>query len=113
MKNHGLQTGGAIQKCPPSEHYLHGGLAGTPHVEEAHFKACIFDLDGVLLDSEPIHKEIAGMVIHGAGLAVPDDWFAAKKGHGPRELLESYAAESQNFRIVEEEMDRLGWLRFG
>jgi len=53
----------------------------------------IFDLDGVLIDSEPIHAEAKRRVFEGRGLEVPERVYDAFKGQTDEQVLR-YVAEN-------------------
>ena len=55
--------------------------------------AVIFDLDGVLIDSEPLHEEAKRRVFAHYGLAVPETVYDEFKGRTDRDVLE-YVAEN-------------------
>ena len=50
----------------------------TDHAHD--FQAILFDLDGVLIDSEPLHEKAQRLVFAEHDLAVPDEFFAHVKG---------------------------------
>ncbi len=49
--------------------------------------AVIFDMDGVIIDSEPLHERTATMVFNAHGMTVPKDLFEAYKGRTDREIV--------------------------
>lgn len=55
-------------------------------------EAVIFDLDGVLIDSEPLHAEAKRRVFAHYGIEVPESIYDEFKGRTDREVLE-HAAE--------------------
>lgn len=74
------------------------------------FEACIFELDGVALDSVPTHQSIAAQVLAEAGLQLPPGSLSAFKGHGHRELFEAVCAAHGLSGDVQEYLDRFGAL---
>ena len=58
-------------------------------------RAVLFDMDGVLIDSEPAHRDAAQIVLRGRGLPVPDeaDWERVFLGRPDRDgLIDWFAA---------------------
>ncbi|MGI4829946.1 MAG: HAD family hydrolase [Janthinobacterium lividum] len=55
--------------------------------------ALIFDMDGVLIDSEPLHERAKREALQEAGIAVPDSLFAAYIGRSDAVMMEDLAAE--------------------
>jgi len=57
------------------------------------FKAVIFDMDGVIIDSEPLHEEAKRRAFAKYDLVVPDEVYEQFKGKTDRDVLQ-YAAET-------------------
>lgn len=57
-------------------------------------RAVLFDMDGVLIDSEPAHRDAAQIVLRGRGLPVPDeaDWERVFLGRPDRDGLIDWSA---------------------
>ena len=60
--------------------------------------AVIFDMDGVIIDSEPLHERTASMVFNAYGMTVPENLFDAYKGRTDREvvrfMIDNHAGQS-------------------
>lgn len=52
------------------------------------FQALLFDLDGVLIDSEPLHEKAQRLVFAEHDLTVPDDFFVRFKGKTEEDVFE-------------------------
>lgn len=68
------------------------------------FAAIIFDMDGVIIDSEPIHDRSHRIVFGLHDLAVPDEAYPSFKGVPERTLLERVVSE---FGSDEHDVDTL------
>jgi HAD superfamily hydrolase (TIGR01509 family) len=49
--------------------------------------AVVFDLDGTVIDSEPLHERTAGLVFAAYGMPVPDYLFETFKGRTEQEIV--------------------------
>lgn len=56
--------------------------------------ALLFDMDGVLVDTEPLHEDAARQVLRKYDLAVPDDLFDRFRGRPDRVLFAERLSES-------------------
>jgi beta-phosphoglucomutase len=56
-------------------------------------KALIFDMDGVLVDSEPLHERAKREAFRKAGIVLPEERFATLIGHGDEAMLKELASE--------------------
>src|SRR5262245_51696995 len=58
-------------------------------------RAVLFDMDGVLIESEPAHLAAARVVLRARGLPVPDeaDWLRVFIGRPDRDILTDWFAE--------------------
>lgn len=56
-------------------------------------RAILFDMDGVLIDSEPIHEKAQRLVFDRYGLTVPDTAYASFKGMVEREVFHRVVRE--------------------
>jgi beta-phosphoglucomutase len=54
-------------------------------------RALIFDLDGVLIDTEPLHKKAKHMAFAEFGLAVPEPLYDAFRGRSDQDMAEAMA----------------------
>jgi beta-phosphoglucomutase-like phosphatase (HAD superfamily) len=52
-----------------------------------HFEALIFDMDGVLIDSEPLHERAKREALKEAGIVVPESLFANYTGHSDKAMI--------------------------
>jgi beta-phosphoglucomutase len=68
------------------------------------FEACIFDLDGVILDSEPLHAEAKRTTLDHFGVQYPDDLFADFKGRTDKAFFEFVALQLAAGAATAEEM---------
>jgi HAD superfamily hydrolase (TIGR01509 family) len=64
----------------------------TDPKSQASFTACIFDLDGVVLDSEPTHDRLVAQVLAEGGFEPPPQLLADFRGHGHREFFDAIRA---------------------
>ena len=55
--------------------------------------ALIFDMDGVLIDSEPVHERSKREALQQAGITVPDSLFASYIGRSDTVMINDLAAE--------------------
>lgn len=58
-----------------------------------HPRALIFDLDGVLIDTEPKHKEAKRMAFHSFGLAVPEPMYDDFRGRSDQDMAQHVVRE--------------------
>ena len=67
-------------------------------------RAVLFDMDGVLIDSEPTHQGAAQVVLRERGLPVPDDddWERVFMGRPDRDGLVDWFAEHRMVADIEE-----------
>ncbi len=67
-------------------------------------RAVLFDMDGVLIDSEPTHQSAAQAVLRERGLPVPDDdaWERVFMGRPDRDGLIDWFAEHRMVADIEE-----------
>ena len=56
------------------------------------FKALIFDMDGVLIDSEPLHERAKREALLEAGITVPESLFARYTGSSDKAMIYGVAA---------------------
>ena len=56
-------------------------------------KALIFDMDGVLVDSEPLHERAKREAFRKAGIVLPEERFATLIGRGDEAMLKDLASE--------------------
>lgn len=66
----------------------------------ADLDAVIFDMDGVIIDSEPLHERTARMVFQEYDMTVPEDLFDRFKGRTDREIVR-YMIEHHATRSLE------------
>jgi HAD superfamily hydrolase (TIGR01509 family) len=57
-----------------------------------HFEALIFDMDGVLIDSEPLHERAKRGALLEAGIIVPESLFANYTGRSDKAMIYEVAA---------------------
>ena len=57
-------------------------------------KALIFDMDGVLIDSEPLHERSKREALSQAGIEVPEERFASYTGRSDTVMINDLAAEN-------------------
>jgi HAD superfamily hydrolase (TIGR01509 family) len=62
----------------------------TPQLQQ--FEALIFDMDGVLIDSEPLHERAKREALSEAGIIVPESLFASYTGRSDRAMIYEVAA---------------------
>ena len=60
--------------------------------QSRHFEALIFDMDGVLIDSEPLHELSKRKALMEAGIAVPESLFANYTGRSDKVMIYEVAA---------------------
>jgi beta-phosphoglucomutase len=67
-------------------------------------EALIFDMDGVLVDSEPLHKRAKELAFAEIGLALPEDVYDSYKGRPDRtmmpEVLKAYGRAENAERVM-------------
>ena len=63
----------------------------TPHSHL--FEALIFDMDGVLINSEPLHERAKREALSEAGIVVPESLFASFIGRSDQAMIYEVAAE--------------------
>jgi beta-phosphoglucomutase-like phosphatase (HAD superfamily) len=56
-------------------------------------KALIFDMDGVLVDSEPLHERAKREAFRKTGIVLPEQRFATLIGRGDEAMLKDLASE--------------------
>jgi beta-phosphoglucomutase len=56
-------------------------------------KALIFDMDGVLVDSEPLHERAKRDSFRKTGIVLPEERFATLIGRGDEAMLKDLASE--------------------
>jgi beta-phosphoglucomutase len=56
------------------------------------FEALIFDMDGVLIDSEPLHERAKREALSEAGIIVPESLFASYTGRSDKAMIYEVAA---------------------
>ncbi|MBL8235235.1 MAG: HAD family phosphatase, partial [Bryobacterales bacterium] len=60
---------------------------------QKHYEAILFDFDGVLIDSEPIHFECWREVMRSVGVSLTRDIYESRlRGHSGKLLLEALCA---------------------
>jgi beta-phosphoglucomutase len=69
------------------------------------FEACIFDFDGVIIDSEPLHAEAKRVTLNHFRIPHPDNLFADFKGRPDSAFFRHVAAELANGRTTAQEME--------
>lgn len=57
------------------------------------FEAILFDMDGVIVDSEPLHIRAERKTLEPFGLDISDDAFHAYMGRTPKVLLQGFIAD--------------------
>lgn len=57
------------------------------------FSACIFDFDGVIIDSEPLHARAKALTLDHFHIPYPPDLFSRFKGRTDQDFFEYVAAE--------------------
>ncbi len=74
------------------------------------FEAVIFDMDGVLIDSEPLHEEAQRIVFRTYGLTVPPEAFVRFKGQTEEavfdEVVTNYAEQPFDAEVLIAEKHR-------
>jgi beta-phosphoglucomutase len=66
---------------------------GTEISQSRLLDALIFDMDGVLINSEPLHKRAKREALLEAGIAVPESMFASYTGSSDKAMIYEMAAE--------------------
>jgi len=56
------------------------------------FEALIFDMDGVLINSEPLHERAKREALEEAGIVVPESLFASYTGRSDKAMIYEVAA---------------------
>lgn len=69
------------------------------------FQACIFDLDGVIIDSEPLHAMAKQNTLDSFQIKYPSTLFAEFKGCADKDFFEHVSQEFANGRVAAEEME--------
>jgi HAD superfamily hydrolase (TIGR01509 family) len=64
----------------------------TETPQSQHFEALIFDMDGVLIDSEPLHERAKRQALLEAGIVVPQSLFASYTGRSDKAMIYEVAA---------------------
>ena len=57
------------------------------------FRALIFDLDGVIIDTEPLHAEAKRITFEKYGIAVPERLYAEFRGRSDLDMVEHVVRE--------------------
>ncbi|WP_204345720.1 HAD family hydrolase [Psychroserpens algicola] len=57
------------------------------------FKAALFDMDGVIVDSEPLHYKAYYQMFNDVNIEVPDDLYASFTGQSTLEICESLKSQ--------------------
>ena len=52
------------------------------------FRAILFDLDGVIINTEPLHARAKRIAFERYGIPVPDDMYAAFRGRSDKDMVE-------------------------
>jgi HAD superfamily hydrolase (TIGR01509 family) len=65
----------------------------TEALQSHHFEALIFDMDGVLINSEPLHECAKREALREAGIVVPESLFASYTGRSDKAMIYEVAAE--------------------
>ena len=65
----------------------------TETPQSHNFEALIFDMDGVLIDSEPLHARAKREALLEAGVIVPESLFASYIGRSDKAMIYELAAE--------------------
>lgn len=77
-----------------------------PHnASHLEFEACIFDFDGVIIDSEPLHAEAKRVTLNHFRIPHADKLFADFKGRPDSAFFQHVAAELANGRMNALEME--------
>jgi beta-phosphoglucomutase len=72
-----------------------------------HFEALIFDMDGVLINSEPLHERAKREALKEAGIVVPESLFASYTGRSDKAMIyEVAAAHGESKERCAEILDR-------
>ena len=59
----------------------------TETTQSRHFEALIFDMDGVLINSEPLHERAKREALLEAGIIVPESLFASYTGRSDKVMI--------------------------
>ena len=65
----------------------------TEALQSHHFEALIFYMDGVLINSEPLHECAKREALREAGIVVPESLFASYTGRSDKAMIYEVAAE--------------------
>ena len=68
------------------------------------YKAVIFDMDGVIIDSEPLHEKAQRVVFSQYQLTVPSSIFSAFKGQSEEDVFEHVVQEYADNRLEASEL---------
>lgn len=71
------------------------------------FEAIIFDMDGVLVDSEHLIKECETEVLEEEGVEVTEEDIEAHEGMATKEYFQKMLKEKKDERYTDEELDQL------
>jgi len=69
-------------------------------LEPGTFDALVFDCDGTLVDSAEAHFSSIQQALAPLGLTMDRDWYQARVGLGPEDLLDAYEAEFKVASLV-------------
>lgn len=70
-------------------------------------KGLIFDMDGVLIDSEPLYRELNGKLFHRLGFSLTDEEYAAFVGTTDEKML----SDLKERFLLEHSLDELNLIR--
>jgi len=87
-----------------------------PTIEHGHMDALIFDFDGVVVDSEPIHMEGFRRVLRGIGVELTEeDYYGLYLGYDDHDCLEAVGrntgVELTEQRIAELTAEKTRWVK--
>ena len=74
-------------------------------LNKLNFQACIFDFDGVIIDSEPLHAQAKQATLDNFQVKYPPALFTDSKGRPDREFFEFVADTLVQTGVTAEEMD--------
>lgn len=57
-------------------------------IDITQFRAIIFDLDGVIIDTEPLHARAQRMAFEHYGVSVPENMYAEFRGRADKDVVE-------------------------